>query len=80
VLVILELGGNLGQPDRGFDCFHLTEERADAAELVMAPVLQQAGRFRRDLPLVGVGQGTPEIHMAAHLINDRRGVVLLLLR
>ncbi len=78
-LARLGLGRDLGQPDGGFDRLDLAEERADAAELVMPPVLKQAGRFRRDLPLAGVGQGAPRIHMAAHLVDDRGGIVLLLL-
>ena len=51
------LWGDLGQPDRGFHRLHLAEERADAAELVMSPVLEQTRRLRRDLPLIGIGQG-----------------------
>ena len=73
------LGRDLGQPDGGFDRFDLAEERADAAELVMSPVLKQPRGFRRDLPLIGIGQGAPCIHMAAHFVDDRGGVVLLLL-
>ena len=45
-LAALRLGRDLGQPDGGFHRFDLAEERADAAELVMPPVLEQAGRFR----------------------------------
>ena len=78
-LAVLGLGRDLGQPDRGFHRLHLAEERADAAELVMAPVLKQAGRLRRDLPLIGIGQGPPCVHMTADLIDDRSGIVLLLL-
>ena len=70
---------DLGEPDRGFHRLHLAEERPDTAELVMAPMLQQAGRLRRDLPLIGIRQGTPGIYMTAHFIDDRRGVVLLFL-
>ena len=47
----LDLRRDLGQPDRRFDRLDLAEERADAAELVMPPVLEQARRLRRDLPL-----------------------------
>jgi hypothetical protein len=56
-LALLGLGRNLGQPDRRLRGLHLTEERADVVELVMTPVLQQAGGLRRDLPLIGIGQG-----------------------
>ena len=60
----LRLRRDLGQPDGGLDRLDLAEERADAAELVMPPVLKQAGRLRRDLPLVGVGQGAPGVDVA----------------
>ncbi len=42
------------QPNGGFHGFHLAEERAGFAELVMPPMLKQAGRFRSYLPLAGV--------------------------
>ena len=77
-LAARRLRRDLGQPDRRLHRFDLAEERADAAELVMPPVLEQAGRFRRDLPLAGIGQGAPVVHMAAHLVDDRGGIVLLL--
>ena len=78
-LAALGLGRDFGQPDGGFDGFHLAEERADAAELVVPPVLEQAGGFRGDLPLARIGQGTPSVHVAAHLVDDGGGIVLLLL-
>ena len=79
-LPVLGLRRDLGQPDRGFHRLDLAEERADAAELVMAPVLKKPRGLRRDLPLVGIGQGSPGVHVTAHLIDDRGGIVLLLLR
>jgi hypothetical protein len=79
VLVLLDLGSNLGKPDRGLHRFHLTEEWADVVELVMAPMLQQADCLRRDLPLIGIRQGTPGIDIPTHFVDDRGGVVLLLL-
>ena len=48
---LADLRRNLGQPDGGLDRLDLAEERADAAELVMAPVLQQARGLRRDPPV-----------------------------
>ena len=78
MLPVLELGRDLGEPNRGFRRLDLTKERAEAAELVMAPVLEKAGGLRRDQPLVGIGQGTPGVHVAAHLVDHRGGVVLLL--
>ena len=59
-----------------FDSFNLTEKRADMAERVMSPVLKQTCRFRGDLPLRGVRQATPCVNVTAHLIDDRRGVLL----
>jgi hypothetical protein len=59
--------------------FDLAEEWTNAGELMMAPVLEQARRFRRDLPLVGVGQRLPMLNEASYLVDDRRRVVLLLL-
>ena len=47
---------DLGQPDRGLDRLDLAEERADAAELVVPPMLEEARRFRRHLPLAGFGR------------------------
>ena len=75
----LRFGSDLGHPDRGFDGLYLTEKGPYAAELVMPPVLEQAGRFRRDLPLVGVGPGPPPRHLASNLIDERGRVVLLFL-
>ncbi len=73
------LRSDLSEPDRGFRCLHLAEERTDPAEFVMAPMLEEPGRLRRDLPLIGVGQGTPGIHISADFIDDGSGVVLLFL-
>ncbi len=77
-LPAFDLGSDLGQPDGGFHGLDLAEERAKTGELVMSPVLEQAGRFGSDLPLARLGPGPPSVHMAAHLVDDRRGVVLLL--
>ncbi|KEA25991.1 hypothetical protein BH77_08620 [Pseudomonas aeruginosa C2773C] len=46
-------------------------------KVVMPPMLEQACRFGGNLPLAG-WQRTPCIYMAAHLIDDRGRVVLLL--
>ena len=78
-LPLFGLGRDLGQPDGRFHGFHLAEERPDAAELVMPPVLEQPRRFGRHLPLAGIGPGPPAVHMTAHLVDDRGGIVLLLL-
>ena len=68
---------DFGKPDSGFRGFHLKEERADATELVVTPVLEQARRFRRHLPLAGTGQCPPLIHALPNLVDNRRGIVLL---
>ena len=43
---VLKLGRDLGQPDGRLDGLDLAEKRADAAELVMSPVLEEAGGLR----------------------------------
>ena len=69
-------GCDLGQPDRGLHRFDLAEEGADAGRGVVAPVVQQAGRLRRDLPLVR-RQLAPGIDDPPQVVDDRRRVVLL---
>jgi len=59
--------------------FDLTEERPDAVEPVMPPVLQQAGGFGRDLPAIWIGDPSPLIYLMTQFIDDGGGVVLLLL-
>jgi hypothetical protein len=71
---------DLDQPDGGFDGFYLAEEGPDAAERVIPPMLKEAGRFRRHLPVAGVGPRPPAVHKASHLVDDRGGIVLLLPR
>lgn len=71
------LGRDLGQPDGGFYCFNLAKKRADGVEVVVSPVLQQAGGFGRDLPVPRVRDLAPLVHMTTQLVNDGRGVVLL---
>ena len=45
------------------DGFDLAEERADAAELVVAPVLEQARGLGRDLPVARVRPAAPLVHL-----------------
>ena len=68
---LAELRRDLGQPDRRLDRLDLAEERADAAELVMAPVLEQPRRLGRDLPVVRVRELAPRVDVAAQLVDDR---------
>ena len=77
-LAALGLGCDLGQPDGRFHRLDLAEERANVAELVMPPVLEQACRLWRNLPLGGIRQGPPLVHVLTQLVDDRGGVVLLL--
>ena len=46
---------------------------------MVPPVLEQARGFRADLPLVGVRQGPPHIHVLTHFIDDGGRIVLLFL-
>jgi len=73
-------GCNLGQPDCCFDCFQLTEEGSDTAELVMPPVLEQACGFGGYAPVVRARYGAPLIDLLAHAIDDGRVDVLLVSR
>jgi len=79
-LASARLGCDLGEPDRSFRRFYLAEERTHGTELMMAPMLKQPRRLGRDLPLAGIFQRAPCVHMPTHLVDDRGGVVLLLLR
>jgi hypothetical protein len=72
------MGRNFGEPDRRLDSFNLAKERPDVIETVMAPVLEQARRFRRDLPVVRIRPASPLVYMLPELVDDRRGIVLLL--
>ena len=70
---------HLGEPDRRFDRLDLAEEGAHAGEYVMPPVLEKASSLGGHAPLIR-GQGSPCVHIAAHLVDDRGLVILLFLR
>jgi hypothetical protein len=70
------LGHHLRQPNGGLDGLDLTEERANAAELMMAPMLQQARSLWCDAPVVRVLQRPPLVNLGANRVDDG-GVVLL---
>ena len=77
---LVAVGRNLGQPNGRLDRLDLTEERPDAAEFVVSPMLEEPRRFRSDLP-VDWGSAGAAIHRpAAHFVDDRRRLVLLRLR
>ena len=42
-------------------------------------MLEQTGGFRRDLPIAWIRQASPLVHMRTEFIDDRSGVVQLLL-
>ena len=73
-------GATSVEPDQRLDRLDLAEEGPDAAEAVVAPVPQQAGGLRRDLPIARLRQRPPPVHVAAQLVDDGRRVVLLGLR
>ena len=64
------VGSHLAEPDRRFHSLHLAEERADPAERMVAPVVEQTRRFRRHLPLRG-WQIPPSLYVQAHLVDAR---------
>lgn len=57
------------QPDDSFHRLHLAEERPDAVEKMVAPVLKKPCRFRGDLPVVRIGQGPPTVDMLAQFVD-----------
>src|SRR5262245_16145246 len=69
--------GDFCQPDGRFHGFHLAEERADTAEIVMAPVLQKSRRLWSHLPGAR-WELPPLIYMQAEII-DEGGMVFLFL-
>ena len=77
---MLGLWRDLCEPDRSFYSFYLTEKRANAAELVMAPMLDKPCCLRRNLPLIRIWQRTPDINVSTYFIDDRSNIVLLRLR
>ena len=44
------------------------------------PAAAKAGRFRSDLPLIGILQFPPSVHMLPKFIDDRSRVILLIFR
>ena len=73
------VGRDFGEPDDGLRRFDLAKERADSAEAVIAPVVEQLRRCRRHLPLAAVGQPAPVVNLLAHIGNQCRNMRVLLL-
>lgn len=78
--LLSELGCNFRQPDDCLHCLNLTEKRPDARKIVVAPVLQEPGRGRCHPPRVRLLNLTPAIDVVAQFVDNRRRIVLLLLR
>jgi hypothetical protein len=74
-----DLRCDFGQPDGCFNGLDLAEEGANAAELVMPPVLEKPRGFGRDVPIVRIGDHPPLVHFLADGVDDRRMAVLLVL-
>jgi hypothetical protein len=71
--------GNLGEPDHGFNRFHLAEKGSDVTKLVISPMLKQAGGFGCDLPVVWIRQVAPLIDLLPNGVDNCGMVVLLCL-
>ena len=78
LLLLAQVRSHLREPDHGLGGFDLTEERTEVAELVVAPVFEQALRLRSDVPLRGVRLIAPLRDVVANLVDDHvRGVDLV---
>ncbi len=70
---------NLCQPNGRFHRLDLAEKWAGVIERMVTPVLQQPRSFRGYAPMGGIWDRAPLIYVLAEGIDDRRGIVLLLL-
>ena len=66
---------DFGEPDGGLHGLDLAEERAQAVEFVVPPMLEQAGGFRGDAPVLGIGDFPPGVHGGADFVDDGAGIV-----
>src|SRR5450432_118033 len=76
-LARLRFWRHLGQPDGCLNGFNLTEERPDAAELVVSPMLEKARGFGGYLPVIGIRPTSPLVYMMAEFVDDGSLIVLL---
>lgn len=60
---------HLREPNGRFHRLDLAEERANAAELMMAPKFQQFRCFRRDTPVLLI-RGAPAVDLLANAADD----------
>ena len=72
--------GDLRKPDSGFNGLNLAIERADSAEPVVPPMLQQPGSFWCNVPVVGIRQRAPLVHLLPESIDYWRRIVFLFFR
>ena len=70
---------NFGEPDSSLHRFDLTEEGPSATKAVVSPVLKQARRFRRHLPLARVRQFAPAVNLLANPVDSLHQFVLLII-
>src|SRR5690606_29880214 len=70
---------DLREPDRRLDRLDLAEERSDLVKGVAPPVLEQSGSFRGNAPR-RLRQLAPRVHLLPYFVDERRGVVRLLVR
>src|SRR5205085_2922362 len=70
---------DLGKPYGSFSRLDLAEKGPSSAELVMAPVLKQACRFRCHSPIIRAWERSPLVDFLPHGVDDGRVVVLLFL-
>jgi hypothetical protein len=57
------------KPNRGFHRFDLTKELADVSAFAVTPMLKKPRGFRGHLPLRGIGQCAPCVHIAPNFID-----------
>ena len=69
---------DLGEPDDRLGSLDLAEERPDAGELMVAPVLKQPGRLGRHAPLARIRKRPPAVQPSAQFVDNRVRVVFLL--
>ena len=72
-----EFWRDFGQPDGCLGSLDLAEEGADVLELMMPPMLEQAGRFGRDKPLVRIGERPPGVDKTTKLVDYWSWVIFL---
>jgi hypothetical protein len=70
---------DLSQPNSSLDRFDLAEERSRSLKIVFAPVLQQPGGLRRNLPRVRIRSHPPFCELLAQLFDPAAEFELLLL-